>query len=60
MLIYTVMANSNGPLQAVDCHTHSARYDMVQSSAAGHPNLGLIRSPTTLYERQYNPEELEP
>eukprot|EP00984_Skeletonema_dohrnii_P013757 scaffold5726_cov119-Skeletonema_dohrnii-CCMP3373.AAC.3 len=50
LLFYTIVTNYNGPLQAVDCHTHSARYDMVQSSAGagGHPKLGLIRSPTTL------------
>eukprot|EP00985_Skeletonema_marinoi_P024311 scaffold16799_cov113-Skeletonema_marinoi.AAC.1 len=26
---YTIMANYNGPLQAVDCHCHSLRYDVV-------------------------------
>eukprot|EP00985_Skeletonema_marinoi_P020883 scaffold12512_cov79-Skeletonema_marinoi.AAC.3 len=37
--------------QAVDCHFHSVRYDMVLESSAGSlPNskLGLFRSPTTL------------
>eukprot|EP00984_Skeletonema_dohrnii_P010895 scaffold4283_cov84-Skeletonema_dohrnii-CCMP3373.AAC.1 len=43
------MANYNGPLQAVDCRTRSVRYDMVQSSASGHPRLGLIRTPTMMY-----------
>eukprot|EP00985_Skeletonema_marinoi_P015952 scaffold8422_cov153-Skeletonema_marinoi.AAC.2 len=26
---YTIMANYNGPLQAVDCDIHGVRYDMV-------------------------------
>eukprot|EP00984_Skeletonema_dohrnii_P007892 scaffold2907_cov124-Skeletonema_dohrnii-CCMP3373.AAC.4 len=26
---YTIMANYNGALEAVDCHIHSVRYDMV-------------------------------
>eukprot|EP00984_Skeletonema_dohrnii_P011020 scaffold4372_cov86-Skeletonema_dohrnii-CCMP3373.AAC.1 len=26
---YTIMANYNGPLEAVDCRIHSVRYDMV-------------------------------
>eukprot|EP00985_Skeletonema_marinoi_P020105 scaffold11775_cov198-Skeletonema_marinoi.AAC.1 len=47
------MANFNGPLKAVDCHSNSVRYDMVLSSAGGHPKLGLIRSPTTLQRRRY-------
>eukprot|EP00985_Skeletonema_marinoi_P014131 scaffold7107_cov205-Skeletonema_marinoi.AAC.1 len=38
----------NESLEAVDCHTHSARYDMVLCNACGHPKLDLIRSPTTL------------
>eukprot|EP00984_Skeletonema_dohrnii_P028249 scaffold18174_cov75-Skeletonema_dohrnii-CCMP3373.AAC.1 len=25
---YTIMANYNGSLEAVDCHLHSVRYDM--------------------------------
>eukprot|EP00985_Skeletonema_marinoi_P000428 scaffold152_cov121-Skeletonema_marinoi.AAC.2 len=28
------MANYNGPLEAVDCHIHSVRYDMVLESRA--------------------------
>ena len=28
---YTIMANYNGSLQAVDCHIHSVRYDMVST-----------------------------
>eukprot|EP00984_Skeletonema_dohrnii_P011194 scaffold4446_cov78-Skeletonema_dohrnii-CCMP3373.AAC.1 len=26
---YTIITNVNGSLEAVDCHIHSARYDMV-------------------------------
>eukprot|EP00984_Skeletonema_dohrnii_P028197 scaffold18093_cov67-Skeletonema_dohrnii-CCMP3373.AAC.1 len=29
------MANYNGSLEAVDCHIHSVRYDMVFESRAG-------------------------
>eukprot|EP00984_Skeletonema_dohrnii_P025629 scaffold14813_cov173-Skeletonema_dohrnii-CCMP3373.AAC.1 len=29
---YTIMANYNGSLEAVDCHIHSVRYDMVLES----------------------------
>eukprot|EP00985_Skeletonema_marinoi_P023865 scaffold16128_cov127-Skeletonema_marinoi.AAC.1 len=32
---YTIMANYNGSLKAVDCHIHSVRYDMVLESRAG-------------------------
>eukprot|EP00984_Skeletonema_dohrnii_P011748 scaffold4717_cov126-Skeletonema_dohrnii-CCMP3373.AAC.1 len=32
---YTIMANFNGPLKAVDCNIHSVRYDMVLESRAG-------------------------
>eukprot|EP00984_Skeletonema_dohrnii_P027030 scaffold16454_cov80-Skeletonema_dohrnii-CCMP3373.AAC.1 len=39
------MANYNGPLQAVDCHTRSVRYDMVLESRAGGHLRCLIRSP---------------
>eukprot|EP00984_Skeletonema_dohrnii_P031114 scaffold23202_cov83-Skeletonema_dohrnii-CCMP3373.AAC.4 len=35
---YTIITNVNGSLEAVDCHIHSARYDMVQECAGGHPN----------------------
>eukprot|EP00985_Skeletonema_marinoi_P011500 scaffold5477_cov165-Skeletonema_marinoi.AAC.1 len=43
------MANFNGSLEAVDCHIHSVRYDMVlESSASGRlVSDGLIKSPTT-------------
>ena len=46
----TIITNYNGPIQDVDCHIHSARYDMVVESgdAVGHPKLDLIRSPTTM------------
>eukprot|EP00984_Skeletonema_dohrnii_P022349 scaffold11474_cov80-Skeletonema_dohrnii-CCMP3373.AAC.1 len=32
---YTIMANYHGSLEAVDCHIHSVRYDMVLESRAG-------------------------
>eukprot|EP00985_Skeletonema_marinoi_P033497 scaffold41472_cov577-Skeletonema_marinoi.AAC.1 len=32
------MANCNGSLEAVDCHIHSVRYDMVLASAAAISN----------------------
>eukprot|EP00984_Skeletonema_dohrnii_P032744 scaffold27385_cov83-Skeletonema_dohrnii-CCMP3373.AAC.1 len=38
---YTIMANYHGPLEAVDCHIHSVRYDMVLESRAG----GHLRRP---------------
>ena len=38
---YTIMANSNVYLEAVDCHIHSVRYDMVLQSSAG----GRLRWP---------------
>eukprot|EP00985_Skeletonema_marinoi_P001162 scaffold468_cov154-Skeletonema_marinoi.AAC.1 len=45
---YTIMANYNGTLQAVDCDIHGVRYDMaVNRGAVGHLRC-LIRSPTTL------------
>eukprot|EP00985_Skeletonema_marinoi_P031531 scaffold37720_cov147-Skeletonema_marinoi.AAC.2 len=51
---YTIMANYNGSLEAVDCRIHSVRYDMVcyvlESSAAGGRLGCLIRSPTTLQQ----------
>eukprot|EP00985_Skeletonema_marinoi_P026927 scaffold21318_cov109-Skeletonema_marinoi.AAC.1 len=57
---YTIMANYNGPLQAVDCHCHGVRYDMaVNRVAVGHLRC-LIRSPTTLLQRRYDQRELEP
>jgi len=44
-----IMANYDGSLEAVDCHIHSVRYDMViSSSSAGGRLECLIRSPTTL------------
>eukprot|EP00985_Skeletonema_marinoi_P020063 scaffold11749_cov94-Skeletonema_marinoi.AAC.1 len=36
---YTIVANHNGPLQAMDCPIASVGYDMVLSVARGHPNL---------------------
>eukprot|EP00985_Skeletonema_marinoi_P021523 scaffold13222_cov88-Skeletonema_marinoi.AAC.1 len=32
---YTIMANYNGSLKAVDCHIHSMRYDMMLERSAG-------------------------
>eukprot|EP00984_Skeletonema_dohrnii_P026596 scaffold15951_cov105-Skeletonema_dohrnii-CCMP3373.AAC.1 len=32
---YLITANYNGSLEAVDCHIHSVRYDMVLESRAG-------------------------
>eukprot|EP00984_Skeletonema_dohrnii_P029653 scaffold20419_cov86-Skeletonema_dohrnii-CCMP3373.AAC.1 len=46
---YTIMANFNGSLKAVDCHIHSVRYGMKLESRAGSRLRCLIRSPTTLY-----------
>ena len=40
------MANSYGSLEAVDCHIHSVRYDMVLESSAGvvsDASLGHLR-----------------
>ena len=45
---YTIMANVDGLLEAVDCHIHSVRYDIVLESIAGGHLRCLIRSPTTL------------
>eukprot|EP00985_Skeletonema_marinoi_P023043 scaffold15044_cov110-Skeletonema_marinoi.AAC.1 len=39
------MANYDGSLEAVDCHIHSVRYDMVLVSKAGGRLRCLIRSP---------------
>eukprot|EP00984_Skeletonema_dohrnii_P026225 scaffold15552_cov116-Skeletonema_dohrnii-CCMP3373.AAC.1 len=47
---YTIMANYHGSSEAVDCHIHSVRYDMVRERdfrACGRLRC-LIRSPTTL------------
>eukprot|EP00985_Skeletonema_marinoi_P020259 scaffold11956_cov89-Skeletonema_marinoi.AAC.1 len=44
--IYTIMANYNGSLEAVDCHIRSVRNDMVLESRAGGRLRCLIRSPT--------------
>ena len=49
----TIVAEYNGPLDAVDAYTHSVGYDILLSNvvlvACGHPILGLIRSLTSLY-----------
>ena len=57
---YTIMANYNGPLQAVDCHSNGVRYDMALDSKAGGRLRCLIRSPTTLQRRRYVEQMLEP
>ena len=50
----------NGPLQALDYHSHSVRYDMaLESKAVGHLRC-LIRLPTTLWRCLYSQKELEP
>ena len=54
------MANYNGSLEAVDCHIHSVRYDMVLESIAGDRLGCLIRSPTMLWRRRYDQPMLEP
>eukprot|EP00985_Skeletonema_marinoi_P024204 scaffold16696_cov89-Skeletonema_marinoi.AAC.2 len=45
---YTIMANYDGSLEAVDRHIHSVRNDMVLESRADGRLRCLIRSPTTL------------
>eukprot|EP00985_Skeletonema_marinoi_P012955 scaffold6348_cov108-Skeletonema_marinoi.AAC.2 len=57
---YTIMADYNGPLQAVDCYSHSVRYDMALESKAGSHLRRLIRSPTTLQRRRYDQNEPVP
>jgi len=42
------MANYHGSLEAVDCHIHSVRYDIVLVRGAGGHLRCFIRSPTTL------------
>eukprot|EP00984_Skeletonema_dohrnii_P008802 scaffold3283_cov122-Skeletonema_dohrnii-CCMP3373.AAC.1 len=44
---FTIVTNVNGSLEAVDCHIHSARYDMVLEYCRPPSKLVLIRSPTT-------------
>eukprot|EP00984_Skeletonema_dohrnii_P032651 scaffold27119_cov99-Skeletonema_dohrnii-CCMP3373.AAC.1 len=54
------MADYHGSLEAVDCHVHSVRYDMVlESSAVGRLRC-LIRSPRILYRRRYDQQMHEP
>eukprot|EP00985_Skeletonema_marinoi_P029239 scaffold27288_cov107-Skeletonema_marinoi.AAC.1 len=57
---YTIMANYNGPLEAVDCDMHVVRYDMVLERSDCAAKDGLIRSPTTFWRRRYGLDELEP
>eukprot|EP00985_Skeletonema_marinoi_P007346 scaffold3221_cov126-Skeletonema_marinoi.AAC.13 len=45
---YTIMANNDGSLEAVDCHIHSVRYDMPVKRGAGYYLRCLIRSPMSL------------
>eukprot|EP00985_Skeletonema_marinoi_P021459 scaffold13170_cov184-Skeletonema_marinoi.AAC.4 len=45
---YTITANYDGSLQAVDCHIHCVRYDMAVNRGAGGRVRCIIRSPTTL------------
>eukprot|EP00985_Skeletonema_marinoi_P022930 scaffold14896_cov106-Skeletonema_marinoi.AAC.1 len=46
---YTIKANYDGSLEAVDRHIYSERYDMAVNRGAGGHLRCLIRSPTTLY-----------
>eukprot|EP00984_Skeletonema_dohrnii_P011416 scaffold4551_cov205-Skeletonema_dohrnii-CCMP3373.AAC.3 len=57
---FTIMANCNGSLQAVERHIHSVRHDMVLESIASSRLRCLIRSPTTLWRRRYAQPMLEP
>ena len=45
---YTIMANYDGSLEAVDCHIHCVTYDLTFNRGAGGRAGCLIRSPTTL------------
>eukprot|EP00984_Skeletonema_dohrnii_P030131 scaffold21325_cov94-Skeletonema_dohrnii-CCMP3373.AAC.1 len=51
LIRYTIMADYNGSLAAVDSHIHSVRYDMAVNRGAGGRLRCIIRSPTTLYRR---------
>eukprot|EP00984_Skeletonema_dohrnii_P004043 scaffold1391_cov84-Skeletonema_dohrnii-CCMP3373.AAC.2 len=59
VLVIIVFTIHTPDREAQDCHSNSVRYDMVLSSTSGHPNLDLIRSPTTLQRRQKIFQELE-
>eukprot|EP00984_Skeletonema_dohrnii_P027964 scaffold17727_cov153-Skeletonema_dohrnii-CCMP3373.AAC.1 len=52
---YTVMANYNGSLRAVDCYSHSVRYDMVLECSWQMPKKDLIRSPTSIVTNEHGP-----
>eukprot|EP00985_Skeletonema_marinoi_P018577 scaffold10417_cov137-Skeletonema_marinoi.AAC.1 len=39
------MADYNGSLEAVHCHIHSVRYDMVRESRAGSCRCRMIHNP---------------
>eukprot|EP00985_Skeletonema_marinoi_P029231 scaffold27237_cov234-Skeletonema_marinoi.AAC.1 len=52
------MANYYGSLEPVDCHIHSVRYDMAVNSELAAVIDGFIRSPTMLYQRQYDQKRL--
>eukprot|EP00984_Skeletonema_dohrnii_P033547 scaffold30462_cov89-Skeletonema_dohrnii-CCMP3373.AAC.1 len=54
------MANYNVSLEAVDCDIHSVGYDIVLERSADIAEVGLIRSPTTLWRRRYDQTQLEP
>ena len=59
---YTIMANYNVSLEAVDCDIHSVRYGMIwclREVLAAVSDV-LNRSPTTLWRRRYDQKELEP
>eukprot|EP00985_Skeletonema_marinoi_P005712 scaffold2481_cov86-Skeletonema_marinoi.AAC.3 len=42
-----MIASYNGSLEAVNCHIHSLRYDVVGEQGAGGRLRCLIRSPTS-------------
>eukprot|EP00984_Skeletonema_dohrnii_P028337 scaffold18296_cov91-Skeletonema_dohrnii-CCMP3373.AAC.1 len=57
---YTIMANYNEPLKAVDCDIHGVRYDTALESKAVGQLRCLIRTPKTLQRRRYVEQILEP
>eukprot|EP00985_Skeletonema_marinoi_P025861 scaffold19416_cov106-Skeletonema_marinoi.AAC.1 len=46
-MLLSIMADYNGPLEAVDCNSHSVRNNMVLESSVGGHLRCLIRPPTT-------------
>eukprot|EP00984_Skeletonema_dohrnii_P022713 scaffold11812_cov137-Skeletonema_dohrnii-CCMP3373.AAC.1 len=52
------MANYEGSLEAVDCHTHSLRYDMAVNRGTCGISDALIWSPTTSCGLPYSQREI--